>query len=95
LISARPYRSVCRPQERIYQTRAGGARRYGAGPTLGDVSSDPTRRSPAVAAEPADAAHFAWTGPEGATVYITGHGPTDTRYVEAGNDPAAGGTGKP
>lgn len=45
--------------------------------------------------EPADAAHFAWTGPEGATVYITGHGPTDTRYVEAGNDPAAHRTGKP
>lgn len=33
--------------------------------------------------EPADDPHFAWTGPEGATVYITGTGPTDTRYIGA------------
>jgi len=31
--------------------------------------------------EPADVAHFAHTGAEGATVYITGVGPSDTRYV--------------
>ncbi|SDA19971.1 cupin domain-containing protein [Sphingomonas sp. NFR15] len=31
--------------------------------------------------EPAGKAHFAWTGPEGATVYITGIGPSDTRYL--------------
>jgi len=31
--------------------------------------------------EPAGVAHFAYTGPEGATVYITGIGPSDTRYV--------------
>ena len=31
--------------------------------------------------EPADMAHFAHTGPEGATVYITGTGPSDTHYV--------------
>lgn len=33
--------------------------------------------------EPAGDPHFAWTGPEGATVYITGLGPSDTAYVEA------------
>jgi len=32
--------------------------------------------------EPAGLAHFAKTGPDGATVYISGWGPTDTRYVE-------------
>lgn len=33
--------------------------------------------------EPADDPHFAWTGPEGATVYITGIGPSDTHYSGA------------
>jgi quercetin dioxygenase-like cupin family protein len=33
--------------------------------------------------EPAGDPHFAWTGPEGATVIITGVGPSDTRYVGA------------
>ncbi len=33
-------------------------------------------------AEPADVAHFAHTGATPVTVYITGVGPTDTRYVE-------------
>lgn len=32
--------------------------------------------------EPAGLAHFARTGPEGALVYITGNGPSDTHYVE-------------
>lgn len=31
--------------------------------------------------EPAGDPHFAWTGPEGATVYIAGIGPSDTQYV--------------
>ncbi|HEX6973312.1 MAG TPA: cupin domain-containing protein [Vicinamibacterales bacterium] len=31
--------------------------------------------------EPASESHFARTGPEGATVSITGYGPTDTVYV--------------
>jgi uncharacterized RmlC-like cupin family protein len=31
--------------------------------------------------EPAGDPHFAWTGPEGATVYISGTGPSDTRYT--------------
>ena len=30
--------------------------------------------------EPAGDSHFARTGPEGATVAITGYGPTDTVY---------------
>jgi quercetin dioxygenase-like cupin family protein len=37
--------------------------------------------------EPAGVAHFAMTGPEGATVYISGLGPTSTDYVEAGETP--------
>lgn len=31
--------------------------------------------------EPANDPHFAWTGPEGATVLISGIGPSDTHYV--------------
>ena len=31
--------------------------------------------------EPAGDPHFAWTGPEGATVYISGVGPSDTRFT--------------
>ncbi len=31
--------------------------------------------------EPAGEPHFAWTGSEGATVYISGVGPSDTRYT--------------
>lgn len=37
--------------------------------------------------EPAGVDHFAMTGPEGATVYISGYGPTSTDYVEAANAP--------
>jgi hypothetical protein len=39
--------------------------------------------------EPAEQAHFAWTGVEGATVYISGFGPSDTRYsaVEVDSHP--------
>jgi quercetin dioxygenase-like cupin family protein len=37
--------------------------------------------------EPAGVEHFAMTGPEGATVYISGQGPTSTDYVEAANAP--------
>ncbi|MBB4860346.1 hypothetical protein HNO88_003689 [Novosphingobium chloroacetimidivorans] len=35
--------------------------------------------------EPAREPHFAWTGPEGATVHITGLGPSDTHYTEQGD----------
>lgn len=37
--------------------------------------------------EPAGVDHFAMTGPEGASVYISGFGPTSTDYVEAANAP--------
>lgn len=37
--------------------------------------------------EPAGEAHFAMTRNEPAVVYISGYGPTDTRYVEATSDP--------
>ncbi len=37
--------------------------------------------------EPADAPHFALTREQPAVVYITGLGPTDTRYVDAAADP--------
>lgn len=38
--------------------------------------------------EPAGDPHFAWTGREGATVYITGVGPPDTHYISETDDPA-------
>ena len=38
--------------------------------------------------EPADAAHFAATGDAPAIVYITGFGPTDTKYVSVSDRPA-------
>lgn len=37
--------------------------------------------------EPAGVDHFAMTASEGATVYISGYGPTSTDYVEAANAP--------
>jgi len=37
--------------------------------------------------EPADDSHFARTGDAPAVVYISGFGPTDTRYAEAANSP--------
>lgn len=37
--------------------------------------------------EPAGVAHFALTKAEPVVVYITGQGPTDTKYLEVANDP--------
>lgn len=37
--------------------------------------------------EPAGVDHFAMTGPEGASVYISGYGPTSTDYVETADAP--------
>jgi hypothetical protein len=37
--------------------------------------------------EPANAAHFAFTGDQPTIVYITGEGPTDTQYVDAADAP--------
>ncbi len=39
--------------------------------------------------EPANTAHFAFTGDKAATVFITGIGPTDTQYVDAADAPAS------
>ena len=38
--------------------------------------------------EPADAPHFAFTGDKPTVVYITGQGPSDTRYVDPADDPS-------
>ena len=38
--------------------------------------------------EPASVAHFAFTGNAPTVVYITGQGPTDTKYVNPADDPA-------
>ncbi|MFL6549029.1 MAG: cupin domain-containing protein [Povalibacter sp.] len=35
--------------------------------------------------EPAGVAHFAFTGDAPAVVYVTGSGPTDTKYLDAGH----------
>lgn len=37
--------------------------------------------------EPPAVAHFARTGAEPVTIYISGHGPTDTHYVDQKTDP--------
>jgi uncharacterized RmlC-like cupin family protein len=37
--------------------------------------------------EPANVTHFARTGPEPVVLYISGHGPTDTHYVDQKSDP--------
>ena len=56
---------------------------YGYGPT---AKVDAERALPARSfyTEPAGVAHFAETKAEAAEVYITGDGPTDTRYVQGG-----------
>lgn len=49
------------------------------------AAADPAKSVPLPAGsyytEPAGDPHFAWTGPEGATVHITGIGPSDTHYT--------------
>lgn len=39
--------------------------------------------------EPANVAHFAFTNDTPAVVYISGQGPTDTRYTDPADEPAA------
>ncbi len=58
---------------------AAGQWHFGYGATADDARS---RALPAGSfyTEPAGEAHFAWTGSEGATVYISGVGPSDTLY---------------
>jgi uncharacterized RmlC-like cupin family protein len=59
-----------------------GVWHFGYGPAVNEAA---TRPLPAGSfyTEPAAEPHFAWTGKEGATVYITGVGPSDTHYVNA------------
>ena len=58
---------------------AAGRWHFGYGATADEAAS---RALPAGSfyTEPAGDPHFAWTGPEGATVYISGMGPSDTLY---------------
>lgn len=65
-------------------TVVAGLWHFGYGP---HASEDATRGLPpgSFYTEPAGDPHFAWTGPEGATVYITGVGPSDTRYIGTPN----------
>jgi len=58
---------------------------FGYGPKADDALRKPLPPG-SFYTEPAGVPHFARTGPEGAHVYITGYGPTDTVYAE----PAAG-----
>jgi len=61
---------------------ASGVWHFGYGPTANEAAT--LALSPgSFYTEPANDTHFAWTGAEGATVYITGMGPSDTRYVGA------------
>lgn len=55
-----------------------GVWHFGNGPVAEEASTHPLAPG-SFYTEPADESHFAWTDPEGATVYITGEGPTDTR----------------
>jgi len=59
---------------------------FGYGPAANEAG---LKRLPAGSfySEPAGVAHFARTGDEAVVVYITGYGPTDTRYVDPANDP--------
>lgn len=58
----------------------GGLWHFGYGAVASEAG---TRALPAGSyyTEPAADAHFAWTGAEGATVYISGIGPSDTHYT--------------
>jgi hypothetical protein len=57
-----------------------GVWHFGYGAVAADAASTPLPVG-SFYTEPEGLAHFAWTGPEGATVFITGTGPSDTRYV--------------
>jgi hypothetical protein len=54
---------------------------FGYGPVADDAASQPLPPG-SFYTEPAADPHFAWTGPEGATVFISGVGPSDTRYTQ-------------
>jgi pimeloyl-ACP methyl ester carboxylesterase len=55
---------------------------FGYGAKASDATTSVLGRG-AFYTEPANTAHFAFTGDKAATVFITGVGPTDTQYVDA------------
>lgn len=63
-----------------------GTWHFGFGPEADDNAAKPLGPG-SFYVEPAEVPHFARTGGEPVTVYITGHGPTDTRYVVEGDAP--------
>jgi quercetin dioxygenase-like cupin family protein len=60
---------------------------FGYGDTANDAATQ-TLEPGSFYTEPANDAHFAFTGAQPAVVYITGQGPTDTTYVVASDAPA-------
>lgn len=58
---------------------AAGLWHFGYGATA-DLAASRALPAGSFYTEPAGDPHFAWTGPEGATVYISGTGPSDTLY---------------
>jgi uncharacterized RmlC-like cupin family protein len=64
-----------------------GVWHFGYGPVADEGATRPLGPG-SFYTEPAGDPHYAWTGREGATVYITGMGPTDTHYVSETDDPA-------
>lgn len=59
---------------------AAGLWHFGYGSMAGSARSVPLPAG-SYYTEPAGDPHFAWTGPEGATVHITGLRPSDTHYI--------------
>lgn len=62
---------------------------FGFGPKADDKAEKPLGPG-SFYDEPAEVPHFARTGSEPVTVYITGYGPTDTRYVVVSEAPKSG-----
>jgi quercetin dioxygenase-like cupin family protein len=58
---------------------AAGLWHFGYGATA-DAAASRALPAGSFYTEPAGDPHYAWTGPEGATVYISGIGPSDTLY---------------
>jgi hypothetical protein len=63
-----------------------GVWRFGYG-TEGDEATSEALPAGSFYTEPADLAHFAFTGAEGATVFISGMGPSDTHYSRSAISP--------
>jgi pimeloyl-ACP methyl ester carboxylesterase len=61
---------------------------FGYGPKASDAATEALGPG-GFYTEPANVAHFAFTGDKPAVVYITGQGPSDTQYVDAADAPSA------